>query len=164
MLIRLLLALGIITVLVAVIRHIRRQPAEQRPRAAIKYGLYLLAGLLLLLVVTGRVHWIAAAVAALLPLVQKVLSVGLRFLPFISQWRTSRQSQQPPSSAADTGKMTVAQALEIFGLDTVDNVEQITKRHRELMQKCHPDRGGSDFLASQLNAAKEVLIHYVKHR
>jgi DnaJ-class molecular chaperone len=54
--------------------------------------------------------------------------------------------------------MDVEQALQVFGFDAVPAEEKIVKRHRELIQKNHPDRGGSDFLAAQINQAKDVLI------
>jgi len=54
--------------------------------------------------------------------------------------------------------MTQTLALEILGLDETADKEQVTKAHRSLMQKMHPDRGGSDYLAQKINAAKDFLM------
>jgi hypothetical protein len=163
MLIRPLIALLIILGIVYLVKYIRKQPKEMRPRLLLKYGLYALAIVLILLVLTGRVHWVAAAIGALLPILQRLLFLGMRFMPFLKFWQSHKQQTQGSSAPSSTGKMNLKQAKEIFGLDTIESIEQITKRHRELMQKNHPDRGGSDFLASQINEAKEILIEHFKN-
>jgi len=57
-----------------------------------------------------------------------------------------------------SSQMDRRQALEILGLDETASPEEIRQAHRRLMQKLHPDHGGSSFLAAQINRAKDVLL------
>jgi curved DNA-binding protein CbpA len=54
--------------------------------------------------------------------------------------------------------MTRDLALEILGLPADASDEDIVKAHRSMMQRLHPDRGGSDYLAKKINAAKDFLV------
>ncbi len=75
------------------------------------------------------------------------------------EWRQGgggeRSGEDPP--LADGG-MTREQALQILGLEDDADKQEIIAAHRRLMQKLHPDRGGSDFLAAQINRAKDLLL------
>ncbi len=156
-----LLTIAFIIGVIYVIRHIRKQPVEKRTGLTLKYGLYGLAIALVILVMTGRMHWIAGAIAATLPLVQRFLPVILRILPFIKQINPAQAKENSDTNNSST--IDLDQALKIFGFETITTEEEVIQRHRELIQKNHPDRGGSDFLAAQINEAKDVLLNAIKN-
>ena len=54
--------------------------------------------------------------------------------------------------------MSLDEAREILGLGSNPSRDEIIEAHRRLMQKVHPDRGGSTYLAQQLNEAKRILL------
>ncbi len=229
-----LIALGIIAFIVY--RRVQALPAGQRKSAYLKIGLAVLVVVVILGTVTGRMHWLGAALTALLVAISRGLPILVRLFPML-QWLHGRRSQAQGSesgqqstvetmwlrmvldhdsgdmhgevlsgnyagqklddldrkqlgdllgeceqeadsarllntylarrfgeqqsrenSAETSGTMTRQQALAILGLAEGASDQDITDTHRRLMQKLHPDRGGSDYLAAKLNQAKELLL------
>jgi hypothetical protein len=58
-----------------------------------------------------------------------------------------------------SGDMTVEEAYAILGLEPGASPDAIKEAHRRLMVKLHPDHGGSDYLATKINRARDVLLH-----
>jgi len=69
-------------------------------------------------------------------------------------WR-DRVHKHPPRGSAE---MTAEEAYAVLGLSPGADETAIRAAHRRLMQQMHPDRGGSDYLATQINRARDVLL------
>ena len=65
---------------------------------------------------------------------------------------------QAEGSPTVSPEMTHGRALKVLGLSTAATKDEIVTAHRRLIQRMHPDRGGSSFLAAELNAAKKFLM------
>jgi hypothetical protein len=76
-----------------------------------------------------------------------------------ADWRNVRQP--PPRGRAPRGPrtdMTREEALAVLGLVEGVSEDDIKAAHRRLIQRMHPDVGGSADLAARINRAKDVLL------
>ena len=71
---------------------------------------------------------------------------------------TSGGTQGSATSPSSDG-ISENEARAVLGVGPDATREEIVQAHRRLMQRLHPDRGGSDFLTAKLNAAKDLLLN-----
>ncbi len=230
--IRVFLALVALLGLMWVIAWLGRTSPAQRARVFKLVLLYGALGTVLVLVVTGRLPWVFAAIGALVPWIQRAI-MAQRAYNMFKGWRGPTPSQSSDVETAylrvsldhDSGEMsgdvlegahagrrladltlaellellhecrrhdmqaaalleayldrvhgeswreetqagagqesaamTDTEAYEILGLEPGATRAQIIEAHRKLMQKLHPDRGGSSYLAARVNRAKDMLL------
>jgi hypothetical protein len=222
---------------------VQSRPPQLRQRAKWQLVIILGALFLLYLSVTGRLHWLGALMAVLLPFSRRLIPL-LRYLPFVHQLYRRHQQQQPsgnnrsrvqsailemsldhdtgamhgtvlqgplngqtleglsetqfiellqycrehdqestqlleayldkrfgdswreddPGAGKDShtnqaGPLSEAEAYDILGLEPGASESDIIGAHRRLIQKLHPDRGGSNYLAARINEAKDRLLN-----
>lgn len=169
----LLIAVGIFAWLA--IQKFKYSPPEQRRKLIIQWVLIALALAAVLLAITGRLHWVGAAVAVVLPVLNRLWRTFGRHLPWIApliakhaQAKANRnkdgEQQSQKEGAAQNAhepQLTLAEARKILCVSADASRDEIIGAHRKLIQKFHPDRGGNDYLASRINAAKALLLKHL---
>ena len=131
----------------------------ERKKSLFKNIFYFLIIISIGLALSGRVSWIIAAGAALLPIVKFLFLFLWKSFPLIQMWLRSRGTRAGKIfSSENNNELTQTEALEILGLEPGSSDEEIIQAHRELIQKFHPDRGGNNYMATKLNLARDLLL------
>lgn len=111
----------------------------------------------------GRAHWRVTAT-----LFSAVLIAGAALLAARGSWLfaaalagaglwltlSSRQRPAPPRTEA----VTAAEARSLLGVGPDATRQDINTAWKRLMARAHPDQGGTEGLASRLNAARDRLL------
>lgn len=95
-----------------------------------------------------------------LPHMAAILGFAAVFVPLVQRFRQSAHAQNMFSgtAAGRKNRMSIQLAQEVLGIDDKADEKAIREAHRRLIYKNHPDAGGSAYLASQINEARDVLL------
>ena|SRR6185312_6860485 len=72
--------------------------------------------------------------------------------------RDTEEDEPPPPPRRGKVTMSRDEALKVLGLPPDADEATIRAAYRRLIQQNHPDKGGSDYLASKVNEAKDILL------
>ncbi|MGI4851300.1 MAG: DnaJ domain-containing protein [Janthinobacterium lividum] len=92
------------------------------------------------------------------------LAALMALLPSLRNFFKNQIGKKRPTIADPLSSMTVPQACDILEVSSDATAQEIKASHHRLIQKIHPDQGGSDYLAAQVNQAKEVLMAHRKNK
>ena len=157
------------------------QALMQTPSATLKrVGKILLISILGMLfsylLATGRLNWFFAFIIMTVTFLFRLVPAALHIMPHWQsiqklwmQWKNTRFEQGNSESTQEGfhershhtpsgNKMSREEAYDVLWLTPQASQADIVTAHRKLMQKMHPDRGGSTYLASKINLAKKTLL------
>jgi len=164
--IQLLLLLVSIALAIIVVAKIRSLPGTQKKWLFIQMGVGVFCVSLLVILMTGRIHWLGIVVGCMIP----ILKIFLVKEPIndINKSQPDSVENQANQAQPSRSTMEIKEALSILGLEGDISSGAITANividtHRKLIQKFHPDRGGNDYLAAKINQAKDVLLKALGH-
>ena len=160
---RFIILIAIVGIGLILWHKITRAKGEERKKLVFWSIIGSVIGVLGILAVTGHLNIITAAIAGLVALLPRAMQLA-KYLPFVNrlyqQGNQNNQQTNSSSSPPPRGKqnMSTEEAMEVLGLKANYSKDDVIQAHRRMMQKVHPDRGGSDYLAAQINRAKDTLV------
>lgn len=160
---RLIILIAVLAIALILWHKISRASGQQRKTLILWSVIGGVLAVFALLAVTGHLNLITAVIAGAIALLPKLLHFA-RYLPYISRLFAQKgqpggqqhSQNQPPPRGKKT--MSAEEAMEVLALKPGYSKDDVIQAHRRMMQKVHPDRGGSDYLAAQINAAKDTLL------
>lgn len=157
---RLIILIAIIGIALILWHKISKTSGEERKKLVLWSVIGGVIAILGILAITGHLNVITAAIAGLVALLPRAMHL-VKYLPFISRlYQQNKPDQQQAQTPPPRGKQTMSkeEAMEVLALKPGYKDEDVVLAHRRMMQKVHPDRGGSDYLAAQINKAKDTLL------
>lgn len=131
---------------------------------------FLLLGLAAWLIWTGRLQRMSmkdgmvlggALVGAVMaakgkPLAGAPLLLGAALFFLSQSQQKKKRSAAPPKAPPEAP--SIARARALLGVPEDANETMIRSAHRRLIASVHPDRGGTEALAAEINAARDLLL------
>jgi DnaJ family protein C protein 19 len=111
--------------------------------------------LALLLILSGRGGIALGALALFGPLIWRQWKAYRMSTGAGAQQQSGGSAQPPPRRQSG---MTVEEAYQVLGLHPGATEAEIREAHHRLMRAAHPDSGGSDWLATRINQARDVQL------
>ena len=157
---RLIILIAVIGIALILWHKVTRAKGDERKKMIFWSIIGSLGAILVILAVTGHLNIITAAIAGLVALLPRAMHFA-KYLPFINRlYQQNSQQHQQQAQTPPPGRqaMSLDEAREVLGLKPGHTKDDVIQAHRRMMQKVHPDRGGSDYLAAQINKAKDTLL------
>lgn len=161
---RLIILIAVACIALILWHKIKSADGEKRKSLILWSVIGSVIGILAILAITGHLNVITAMIAGAVAMLPRLTQFA-KYIPFINRlYQQNKQGQDQYQQQAQTppprGKqqMSDQEAMEVLGLKSGYSREDIIQAHRRMMQKVHPDRGGSDYLAAQINKAKDTLL------
>lgn len=73
-------------------------------------------------------------------------------------WYRGLSSRLFGPSAEQTDEFALSKARGLLGVSAQDDADRIRHCHRQLISENHPDRGGNESRAAELNKARDILL------
>jgi DnaJ homolog subfamily C member 19 len=122
--------------------------------AAITLGWLLITGKLKLVQLPPALLALAATIAA----TRGEMLAGLVGLAIAAAWYQGQRIRLRWPAKPKNTQIAVEQARALLGASTRDDAEAIRALHRRLIAQSHPDKGGSEIRATELNKARDLLL------
>ena len=154
---RLIILIAVIGIALILWHKVTRAKGDERKKMIFWSIIGSLGAILVILGVTGHLNIITAAIAGLVALLPRAMQFA-KYLPFINRLYQQNNQQQAQTPPPGRQAMSLDEAREVLGLKPGHTKDDVIQAHRRMMQKVHPDRGGTDYLAAQINKAKDTLL------